>query len=105
MVPKARVVRAFVQDASRRCWAKLRAFRNRRFDPRLRHDPGGPYLVLSPHLDDAVIDCWSVLTDSGDVRVVNIFAGVPSPGRWCHLLLPAGGGVRLGGPRRRADRG
>ena len=39
------------------------------------------WLVLSPHLDDAVIDCWSVLTAPGDVNVVNAFAGVPAAGR------------------------
>ena len=73
-------MRAFLYQASTRCWAKLRPFRNRRFESRLRHDPHAPYLVLSPHLDDAVIDCWTVLTSSADVRVVNVFAGAPSPG-------------------------
>jgi len=33
--------------------------------------------VLSPHLDDAVLDCWSVLTSAAEVRVVNVFAGEP----------------------------
>ncbi len=53
----------------------------RGFAPSLRHDPAAPPLLLSPHLDDAVIDCWSVLTREGDLNVVNFFAGVPPGGR------------------------
>jgi LmbE family N-acetylglucosaminyl deacetylase len=34
--------------------------------------------ILSPHLDDAVLSCWHVLTQPGDVVVVNVFAGVPA---------------------------
>src|SRR3954451_1887783 len=41
---------------------------------------GAPAVVLSPHPDDAVFGCWSVLTGPGDVLVVNVFDGVPSPG-------------------------
>ncbi|HMD56918.1 MAG TPA: PIG-L family deacetylase [Solirubrobacteraceae bacterium] len=45
-----------------------------------------PVAILSPHLDDAVLSCWHVLTSPADVRVVNVFAGVPSanvaPGWW-----------------------
>jgi LmbE family N-acetylglucosaminyl deacetylase len=45
-----------------------------------------PAVILSPHLDDAVLSCWQILTSSADVRVVNVFAGVPSadaaPGWW-----------------------
>jgi LmbE family N-acetylglucosaminyl deacetylase len=51
--------------------------RNRGFSPMLRHDPSAPALVLSPHLDDAVIDCWSVLTADREIAVVTVFAGVP----------------------------
>ncbi|HEX3510317.1 MAG TPA: hypothetical protein VHT27_04370 [Solirubrobacteraceae bacterium] len=51
------------------------------FHSALRFDPGAPELVLSPHFDDAVLDVWSVLSGPGDVRVVNIFAGVPEAGR------------------------
>jgi LmbE family N-acetylglucosaminyl deacetylase len=57
---------------------------DRRFAPRLRHDPAAPELVLSPHLDDAVLDCWGVLAGPGEVTVVNIFAGAPEPG---HVTL------------------
>jgi hypothetical protein len=42
-------------------------------------------LLLSPHLDDSVFNCWSLLEAPGEVRVVNVFAGVPPTGtlsRW-----------------------
>jgi LmbE family N-acetylglucosaminyl deacetylase len=52
----------------------------RRFRPRLRFDAGSPELLLSPHLDDAVLDCWSVLSDGRPLNVVNMFAGVPAAG-------------------------
>jgi LmbE family N-acetylglucosaminyl deacetylase len=34
--------------------------------------------ILSPHLDDAVLSCWHVLAQPGDVIVINVFAGVPA---------------------------
>jgi hypothetical protein len=71
-------VRAFSEGATTRAWGKLRPVRNRGFRARLRHNPRAPAVVSSPHLDDAVIDCWSVLTGPGEVRVVNVFAGVPA---------------------------
>jgi hypothetical protein len=83
-------VRAFLEDAATRAWGKLRPLRSRRFESRLRHDPDAPALVLSPHLDDAVIDCWWVLTGAGAVRVVNVFAGVPSPGSVAYFDRLAG---------------
>jgi hypothetical protein len=55
--------------------------REQRLRVRLRHDPGAAELVLSPHWDDAVLSCWSVLTARREVHVVNVFAGVPPPGR------------------------
>ncbi|MFN2617708.1 MAG: hypothetical protein ABR581_11415 [Thermoleophilaceae bacterium] len=57
----------------------------RRFRSGLAHDPGAPVLLLSPHWDDAVFDCWSLLTSDAELRVVNAFGGVPPPGparRW-----------------------
>ncbi|WP_183095124.1 PIG-L deacetylase family protein [Nocardioides stalactiti] len=39
-----------------------------------------PAVILSPHLDDAVLSCWHVLCGPGDVRVINVFAGSPPPG-------------------------
>ena len=65
----------------RRSRALREAARERRFRPRLRFDPQGPELLLSPHLDDAVLDCWSLLASDRDVRVVNLFTGVPAAGR------------------------
>jgi LmbE family N-acetylglucosaminyl deacetylase len=50
-----------------------------------------PAVILSPHLDDAVLSCWSVLTDQTPVTVVNVFAGVPAKD---HPLAP---GDRLTG--------
>jgi LmbE family N-acetylglucosaminyl deacetylase len=47
---------------------------------RLQADPGGATVVLSPHLDDAVLSCWSVLSGPGDVRPVNVFAASPPAG-------------------------
>lgn len=40
----------------------------------------GPAVVLSPHPDDAVLSAWSVLRASGELTVVNVFAGVPEVG-------------------------
>lgn len=37
-------------------------------------------VILSPHLDDAVLSCWHLLCGPGDVRVINVFAGSPPPG-------------------------
>ena len=37
-------------------------------------------VVLSPHLDDAVLSVWHVLRSDDDVRVVTVFAGVPERG-------------------------
>jgi LmbE family N-acetylglucosaminyl deacetylase len=54
---------------------------------RLRFSGDGPVLLLSPHLDDAVLGCWSMLTSDLDVQVVNVFAGVPPVGfvsAWDH---------------------
>ena len=43
-------------------------------------------VVLSPHLDDAVLSCWHLLAGSDAVTVVNVFTGSPAPGtqppRW-----------------------
>jgi hypothetical protein len=83
-------VRAFLEQVSTRAWAKVRPLRNRPFRSRLRHDRGAPCVVLSPHLDDAVIDCWSLLASPGDLRVVNVFAGVPRPGAVAYFDRLAG---------------
>lgn len=36
--------------------------------------------MLSPHWDDAVLDCWSLLASDRQLNVVNFFAGIPPPG-------------------------
>jgi len=43
-------------------------------------DAGAPELVLSPHWDDAVLSCWSVLTGARELIVVNVFAALPPAG-------------------------
>jgi LmbE family N-acetylglucosaminyl deacetylase len=35
-------------------------------------------VILSPHLDDAVLSCWHVLAGPGELIVINVFAGVPT---------------------------
>ncbi len=49
-------------------------------------------VVVSPHFDDAVLSCWHLLRSDDDVRVVNVFTGVPENGRppgWWDLLTGA----------------
>jgi LmbE family N-acetylglucosaminyl deacetylase len=66
--------------AARRLDDAFRSTRDRRVATRLVRDPDAPAVVLSPHFDDAVINCWSVLTGDGDVRVMNVFAAAPVRG-------------------------
>lgn len=45
-------------------------------------------VVLSPHLDDAILSAWSVLRRDHEVRVVNVCTGIPPAGvlsRWDRL--------------------
>jgi LmbE family N-acetylglucosaminyl deacetylase len=65
----------------RRIQARRVTLQDSRFHTMLRVDPGAPALVLSPHWDDAVLDCWSLLSSEAEVNVVNVFAGSPPPGR------------------------
>jgi hypothetical protein len=37
-----------------------------------------PDVILSPHFDDAVLSCWHLLDQPGEVSVVNVFAGEPA---------------------------
>lgn len=63
-------------------WQRRRQARERaRFKPRLQLDPDAPALLLSPHWDDAVLDCWGLLAGPSALTVVNLFAGVPTSGR------------------------
>jgi hypothetical protein len=83
-------MRAFLHESAARAAASLRSLRNRGFRTKLRHHRDGPALLLSPHPDDAVLDCWSVLTGPGDPSVVNVFAGAPAPGSRGHFDRLAG---------------
>jgi LmbE family N-acetylglucosaminyl deacetylase len=59
--------------------------RDRGFVPRLTPSRSAPIVVLSPHLDDAVLSCWSVVAGGDAVVVVNLFAGLPdtrTPAAW-----------------------
>ena len=70
-------------SVARRLYRGSRARRNAqeesRFRSRLRVEEQAPELVLSPHWDDAVLDCWSLLASSRELTVVNVFAGIPGP--------------------------
>jgi hypothetical protein len=66
---------------ARRWQAARRGRAERRFHTTLRFDPKAAPLLLSPHWDDAVLDCWALLGSPGDLAVVNVFAGTPVPGR------------------------
>jgi LmbE family N-acetylglucosaminyl deacetylase len=45
--------------------------------------PGTRLLVISPHLDDAVLSCGALLAAHRDALVVTIFAGTPRDPRIC----------------------
>jgi LmbE family N-acetylglucosaminyl deacetylase len=64
-----------------------------------------PTVILSPHIDDAVLSCWHVLSSPGEVQVVNVFAGIPAdrtePGWWDRHLGSPEAAV---GKRREEDR-
>jgi LmbE family N-acetylglucosaminyl deacetylase len=45
--------------------------------------PGSRLLVISPHLDDAVLSCGALLAAHHDALVVTIFAGTPRDARMC----------------------
>lgn len=77
------------RKASGHFWRRTGPLLDRGFRPRLEHGATAPPLLLSPHLDDAVIDCWSVLTAPGELNVVNVFAGIPEAGhstRWDRIV-------------------
>jgi LmbE family N-acetylglucosaminyl deacetylase len=60
--------------------AARRRLSDRRFVSPLRVDPEAPALLLSPHLDDAVLDCFSELAGGEPLVVVTVFAGIPADG-------------------------
>lgn len=46
----------------------------------MRWERDAPTVILSPHLDDAALSTWNVLTSPGDVVVLTVCSGVPKPG-------------------------
>jgi hypothetical protein len=46
------------------------------------NDPRAPAIVLSPHLDDAVWACFSLLVSDEPLLVATAFAGIPSGTGW-----------------------
>jgi LmbE family N-acetylglucosaminyl deacetylase len=65
-----------------RRWQGLRRARaTTRFKTALRVDPSAAPVLLSPHWDDAVFDCWALLSNPTELTVVNLFAGIPPAGR------------------------
>ena len=65
----------------RRLGERRRRLEEERFHTGLRFDAGAHELLLSPHWDDAVLDCWSLLAGSRALQVINVLAGIPAPGR------------------------
>ncbi len=65
---------------------------------------GSRAVVLSPHLDDAVLSLWHVL-EGGDALVVNVFGGEPEPGvaGWWDGLTSATSSAERVRERRRED--
>lgn len=64
-------------------------------------------VILSPHLDDAVLSCWHLLSGPGDVVVINVFAGSPAPGSgtsWWDRLTGATDSAARMEERREEDR-
>jgi len=66
---------------ARRWRQQRRDHATRRLHTSLRFDAAAAPLLLSPHWDDAVFDCWALLSDPGELRIVNLFAGIPQAGR------------------------
>lgn len=69
------------RSLSRRSQRRRNARAEAGFRSRLRVDDDAPELLLSPHWDDAVLDCWSLLSSGRELTVVNLFAGIPPSGR------------------------
>ncbi len=77
----ARSLPALPRKVLRRARARRNSREEQRIQPCVEFDARAPALVLSPHWDDAVLSCWSVLAGAGDVAVVNLFGGIPAAGR------------------------
>jgi len=66
-----------------------------------------PAVILSPHLDDAVLSCWHLLEASREVSVINVFTASPAAGRpipWWDRLTGASDAVARMEERRAEDR-
>jgi LmbE family N-acetylglucosaminyl deacetylase len=74
------VIAAEIHAARWSAASALHSLGRERFRSLVRADEDAPALLLSPHFDDAVLNCWSVLTAGRPLRIVNVFAGVPAPG-------------------------
>lgn len=57
----------------------------------VRYEPAAPTVVLSPHLDDAVLSVFEILDGPGEVLVVNVCDGVPPAGRASDWVRLCGG--------------
>lgn len=71
---------ALPRGLHRRLRARAAGAVERDFQPSLRVLAQAPELLLSPHWDDAALDCWSLLSDERELNVVNVFAGIPQDG-------------------------
>lgn len=63
-------------------------------------------LILSPHLDDAVLSCWHLLAGPGEATVLNVFDGTPPDGTplpWWDTLTGASDPVTRMAERRAED--
>jgi hypothetical protein len=52
--------------------------------------PAGPLLIVSPHLDDAVLSCAALLDRGEPAEVLTVFGGFPTPARQTRQDLAAG---------------
>ena len=64
-----------------------------------------PTVVVSPHLDDAVLSCWHLLSGDREVTVVNVFSAIPPPGTlgWWDRLTRADDSAERMRARHRED--
>jgi len=77
MSRRLRRLSAVSRDLYRRARGHAEVREEDRFQPRLRLDAEAPELMLSPHWDDSVLDCWSLLVSERELNVVNVFGGIP----------------------------
>jgi LmbE family N-acetylglucosaminyl deacetylase len=64
------------------------------------------HVILSPHLDDAVLSCWQLLDGPDEVTVVNVFTASPragTPPAWWDVATGATDSVERMRERRQED--